>query len=75
MPTKAQKEKELNEMLGTNIEWSRLLEDDIEELEGAIHSGSLVESILKYMAKEKGKDAVEEQVDEWYPGKLLGGLI
>lgn len=69
MPTKAQLEDQLNEMLDLDAEWSKMKKDDLEHLLELVESGALIEPMAKYHIKEHGKKAWDEKVDEWYPGK------
>lgn len=52
------------------MEWDRMLEDDLQHLHSMIESGELSEPLMKQYVKEHGKDQLERQVDEWYPGKF-----
>lgn len=73
MATKDELSDELNEILGTDIDWSRLYADDLEELTAMAKRGDLLEPMAKSMIKRHGKSFVEEQIDEWYPGKYVLG--
>lgn len=75
MPTKEQLEEEMNEMLGTDYEWSRMKKDDLQHLHEIAGTGPLMEALAKQFAKDKGKDKLEEQIDEWHPGKLAMKLL
>ena len=75
MVTKEELSKELNEMLGTNVEWNRLLEDDLKHIHMLVEDGTLAEPIIKQYVKKHGKSQLERQVDGWYPGKFAGSLL
>lgn len=75
MASKEEISQELNEALGTDIEWDRLLKDDLGHLHSLVESGALAEPIIKNMVKEMGRKQVEQRVDGWYPGKYAGGLL
>lgn len=75
MPTKEQLEEELNETLGTDIEWSRLKKDDLQLLVDSAGTGRLMEPLAKEFVKDKGKDKLEEEVDGWHLGKYAMRLL
>lgn len=75
MPEKAKLEEEVNEVLGTEIEWSRLTKDELELFHALVHEGDLIEPMAKYQAKEYSKEKLDEKVDEWKPGQVIGGLM
>lgn len=69
MPTKAELSAEINESLGTDIQWDRLLEEDIQLLHELVMSGDLIEPMIKGFVKKNSKEALEKKIDDWYPGK------
>lgn len=75
MPTKEELSQEINEVLGTNMEWDRMLEDDINLFHELVMDGALVEPQAKQFAKKHGKSKLEKEVDDWYPGKIAGRLL
>lgn len=75
MATKEELSEEVNDALGTRIEWDRLLEDDLEMFHGLVMDGALAEPQVKQMAKEHGKQKVEEEIDEWHVGKFASKLL
>ena len=75
MPTKDQLSEEVNNMLGTEMEWDRLLEEDLRQFHEMLESGSLADPVIKQFVKKHGKEQLEKQVDEWYPGKFALELI
>lgn len=75
MPTKAQLSEEINEILGTEMKWSEMPKEDLELLHELIEEGALIEPMGKHIIAEKGKEKLEAQVDEWYPGKYAGRLM
>lgn len=75
MPTKSEISDELNDRLNTDIEWEQLKKDDLEQIQYMIESGKMVERILKTIASDKGKKAVEAGVENWKPGMLIKRLI
>lgn len=75
MPTKEQLSEEVNEMLGTDLEWHRLLEDDLEHLHEMVESGAMMEPAMKQYIKKHGQEQLEKQIDDWYPGKFALRLI
>ena len=75
MATKEELSEEINEVLEMNVEWDRLLEDDLELFHELVVSGDLMEPMAKQMAKQKGKEKVEEEIDEWHLGKYAGKVL
>lgn len=75
MATKAEVSDEINKTLGTNIDWSRLYEDDLKLLRNLVEDGSLIEPMMKQMVKKHGKTALESQIDNWRPGMFVGKLM
>lgn len=75
MVTKKDLEKELNEKLDTDLEWSRMKRDDLDLLVELVDGGHLIEPMVKLQAKKHGKEALDEQIDEWRPGKIVGRLL
>lgn len=75
MATKEELSDEINEVLGTQMEWDRMLQEELEHLHVLVHEGALAEPQAKQMAKKHGKEKVEREVDEWYPGKMVSKII
>lgn len=75
MVTKEEKSEQLNEILGTDIEWERLLQEDLDEFLELAESGELLNREGKYVVKEYGKDGLENIVDNWKPGHILARLL
>ena len=75
MATKAELEDEVNEKLGTDMNWSKMTKDDLELFNELIDSGVLIEKLAKHMAKEMGTEKYEQVVDDWHLGKIVARLI
>ena len=75
MPTKEDLETEVNQMLGTEFEFSKMPKDDLKMLAELMDSGALIEPQMKHLAKEHSKQKVEEQIDDWYPGKYASSVL
>ena len=75
MPTKDGLEEEINSMLGTEMEFSKMPKDDLQLLAELLDEGALLEPQAKHIAKEHSKEKVEEQIDEWYPGKYAKKVL
>lgn len=75
MPTKAGLEKELNEMLDTNFEWSQMKKDDLELLVELVDEGVLIEPQVKHVTKEHGKEKLDSVVDNWEPGTIARRIL
>lgn len=75
MADKDQLSEEVNEALGTDMEFDRMLKDDLELLHELATDGQLAEPQLKQYAKKHGKSKLEQEIDEWYPGKFAATLL
>lgn len=75
MTTKQDLSDELNQMLGTDMDFSRMKKDDLELLVELADEGALLEPLAKYQVKEHGKQKFEEEVDNWHAGKFVTKLL
>lgn len=75
MPTKEQLSEEVNEILGTEIDWSGLKKDELELLYELLDDGDLLEPQAKHIIKKKGKDKLDDQIDEWQPGQIAMRIV
>lgn len=75
MPTKEQLAEEVNEILGTELGFEKMRKDDLALLAQLADQGALIEPQMKHMAKKKGNEKLEEQIDGWYPGKYAGKVL
>lgn len=75
MATKSEYSEEVNEILGTELDFSKMPKDDLELFYELIDEGELLEPQAKHIAKKYGKDKLEQQVDEWHPGKYALRLL
>lgn len=75
MPTKEQLSEEVNEVLGTDMEFDRMLEDDLTLLHTLVMEGELAEPQAKQYAKRHGKEKLDDEIDSWYPGKFAGKIL
>jgi len=75
METKEDISEELNEILGTQIDWSKMNKDDLELLYELVDEGALMEPMAKHIASEKGQEVVDEKVKSWEPGSILTRLM
>lgn len=75
MATKEEISEEINEILGTEIEWKGMKKEELELFYELIDNGALLEPQAKHIAKNQGKQKVDEKVDEWYPGKYAGRML
>jgi len=75
MATKADLSGEVNEILGTDIQWDEMKKDDLKTFHMLVKEGHLLEPVAKHMAKEHGKDKLDRAVDEWRPGTIVSRLI
>lgn len=75
MTTKEELSIAINSSLGTDLDWSRMRKDDLEDLLEIIQGDKLLEKVVKLKAKEMSRGALEKQIDDWYPGKLAKRLL
>lgn len=75
MVTKEERSQELNKKLNTSIDWSRLLEEDLKNLDDMIESGEFFEKLAKYLVTKKGKERIDEEIKNWAPGKYAAKLL
>lgn len=75
MATKEEKSEQINEILGSDLDWSRLLEDDLDEFHKMLTNGEALERLIKHMMKEMSSESVENIIDSWYPGKYASEVI
>ena len=75
MADKERLSQEVNEVLGTDLEFDRMLKDDLELLHELATDGQLAEPQLKQYAKKYGKEKLDEEIDEWYPGKFAMQIL
>lgn len=66
---------EINEALGTDIDWEWMDEDELEELKEDIDSGEVLQSLITHMIKQESKEKVDQVIDKaadgYYPGKYI----
>lgn len=67
--------EELNELLDTDLDFSRMKKDDLELLYDLADEGHLIEPLAKHEVKERGEETLEEIVDDYYVGKYLSMVI
>lgn len=63
-------EKEVNKKLGTDIEWSQLPSDDLEEFHDMLQDEMFIKRIAgQYMNTVVG-DETQKQIENWTPGQF-----
>lgn len=75
MVTKEELSDQINSILDADFDFSEMSKDDLELFHELLDEGALLEPQMKYLVKEHGKDKLEEQVDDWYPGKFASLLM
>jgi hypothetical protein len=75
MPPKEQLSEEINNVLGTEMDFSRMTKEDLELLHDLILEGVLIEPLIKQVAKDHGKDKLDEVIDDYYVGKYAMRLL
>lgn len=70
-------EKEINERLGLDIEWSQMKKDDLEMFIEGLDDEEFIKKFVGQYANTVAGDKVQDQVEEWKPGqgiKLLAQM-
>ena len=75
MPSKEQLSDEVNGMLDTDFDWSRMKKEDLKLFHELIQDGHLLEPMAKQVAKKHGKQKIDEEIDDWHMGKYLSKVI
>lgn len=70
MATKDELERRVNEKLDSDIEWSELKKDDLEEFEEMLGEPETLQVLAAKQANEITGGTVEEKVKNWKPGQL-----
>lgn len=75
MECKEELSNEINDALGTDIDWAWMNEEDLIELKEKVDSGELLQELIKHTVKQEGRERVdqiiEEIADNYYPGKYI----
>lgn len=69
MATKEELSDQINSILDADMAFEEMPKEDLELFHELLDEGALLEPQMKHLVKVHGKDKLEEQVDEWYPGK------
>lgn len=75
MPTKEQMSDEINNALGTELDFSRMKKEDLEHLRMLLEDGTVIEALIKGYIKEYGTSKLEEEIDNWTPGQYAIRLL
>lgn len=75
MATKEQLAEGVNEALDTDMEFEKMLKEDLELLHELAIEGDLAEPQMKQYAKKHSKEKLDEEIDEWYPGKFAARIL
>jgi|APHM01.1.fsa_nt_gi hypothetical protein len=71
MATKTEMEKEINERLGLDMEWSQMKKDDLEKFIEGLDDEDFVKKFVGQYANTVAGEKVQDQVEEWKPGQGL----
>lgn len=74
MPTKSELETQMNDRLGTDIEWSEMKKKDLEQLREGLESEEFIKKVVAQYANDKAGDTVEGQIENWEPGTMISLL-
>lgn len=69
MSSHKQLSEEINESLGTEIDWHQLPKEDLQKFKELLDDGHMMERTAKHYIKIHGSEKFENEIDEWYPGK------
>lgn len=75
MPTKQEMAQDLNSKLGTDLEWDKMLKEDLERFVELVDSEEFVYALVKEKASEKAMSEVEKAAGNWEPGKVLTEVL
>lgn len=75
MATKEELSSEVNEILGTELGFEEMKKDDLELFLELLDDGVLLEEQAKHIVKNHSKSKLEEEIDDWYAGKLISKLL
>lgn len=74
MPTKGELEEEINERLETDIEWSELNKDDLEEFKTLTEDEEFIKTMVASYAGETTGELTKSAVSGWSLGSGLALL-
>lgn len=72
MATKAEISEEINERLGTDIEWEEMKKDDLVKFREGLEDEQFIKRVLGQFMNDRTGDRVQEQIEGWQPGQFLG---
>lgn len=68
-------EEELNDKLHTDIEWSRMKQDDLATLIEKVDNGELMDILMRHLVSKHGREELDKRIKDWKPGDLIMRLI
>lgn len=74
MASKKELETQINEKLETDIEWSELKKDDLEEFTGLVEDEEFVKLVVANYAGNTAGGLTKSAVTSWKPGKGISVL-
>jgi hypothetical protein len=75
MASKEELSAEINDKLDTDLDWSRMKKNELEHLNEMLDEGLLLERVAKVYAKNKGKDTLDEKIEDWSVGTIISKVI
>lgn len=75
MVTKKELEKEANNILDCEIEWSEMKKDDLELFVELLQEGGFIEPMMIEVGKNKSKEIIDETADDWTPGQMASKIL
>lgn len=75
MATKEELSAEVNEMLGTEMEFHRMTAEELEHFRDLLDEGLLLEPQVKHVVSKHGRSKLDEVIKDWEPGQLLLKLL
>jgi len=71
MPTKSEIEDQINDRLRTDIEWSEMKKDDLEQFRDGLDDEEFIKKFVAQYANEVVGDKTQDTVEGWQPGEGL----
>lgn len=70
MPNKSELEKEVNDRLDMDIEWSQLKKEDLETFRDKLSDEGFIKSTVAQYANQATGNEVETKIKNWSPGQF-----
>lgn len=71
MATKADLQEEVNEKLDTDIEWSNLTKNDLQDFHEMLDDEGFIKTVIAQYANKATGNKVEGGIKDWRPGQFF----